>query len=208
MTKIKQLSIGLDIGDLTVRKLKRAITDIIVKELSNILEKHKFGKKKITVKTGTTSTEIKAEATAPKGKTIQRKQISGIINFSGLDKVIEDSITDEVFVFVSQNDANRCIHCEKLDYVLTQKEYTLKDIRDMLAQGGKLSSTKTKTGKARKVAKKWIGRLFEIMNVSDDFTYYNGDQHPECRCVFVPLSIYTQQPNLLLNLLPVYISKP
>ena len=206
MTKKRQLSIQLDIGELTVRKVKRALVELIVMKLSDSADDLKFKKKKITIKTGTTSSQVTIRAELPNGKSLKQSQISGSIGFNDLYKILEDSIDDEVFVFISQHDTKRCTHCENLDYTVTQKEYTLKDIKDMLAKGGKLSSTKTKTGKLRKVAKKWIGKFYETVNVSDNFSQYNCDQHPRCRCVFAPLSIYLSKPN---RIFPAYYpSKP
>ena len=191
----------MDIGELTVRKVKRALVDLIVMELSDSADDLKFKKKKIIIKTGTTSSQVTIRAEIPSGKSLKQTAKTGVIGFKDLHKILGDSIEDESFVFISQHDAKRCTHCENLDYTVTQKEYTLKDIKDMLAQGGKLSSTKTKTGKLRKVAKKWIGKFTETLNVGDNFSQYNCDQHPQCRCVFAPLSIYLTKPN---RIFPAY----
>lgn len=104
---------------------------------------------------------------------------------------VKTLIAPEKFIFLSMRDPQCCVTCTLMDYRVTLKVWTVKQINAFMAKG-KFAYTK-KNGRKKNYA--WKGKYHAVKDPVTGATAYMGVTggnllHPNCRCKWIPLSLY------------------
>lgn len=186
------MKIEINLNEKNINQLRKKIAESIVKRVNDKLDKKKeVDNYQSDVHTSRTSTNIKYKITPVKGYSRNTKLISVRgMSLDDVDDVIDNLITSDEYVFISMRDPKCCHECSNMDYQVTQRIWTVDEIKNYMGVGG---FTYTDV-KGKKHVYKWKGKLQEIEFGINEFVYYKGQGenllHPHCRCKWVPLSIY------------------
>lgn len=204
--KKQQLEVKIDVDLSNVRDFRKALIRAVADQVAQTIENNpQVARKFIEIKDKRETSEANLTVYAAPGVSFDTDKFAISANqettMEELNQMLEDVAADDRFVYISIDDEIRCTHCEALDYSVTKKEYTLDELKEIIVNGGKTWNTKTKKGSQRKRGiKQWKGKVrsrtwFDPYEFSD----FNADQHPHCRCVFVPLSIYQNHKRFIVK---------
>jgi ribosomal protein L37AE/L43A len=183
------MKINIDIPPKTVNQLRKKTSDVLSTKVNKFLTKKKEVKSfSHTTSHERTNTYIKYSIIPKEGYTMNKKLIK-LTGMSIID-VINNLIVPAEYVFVSMRDPKCCPECTEMDYQVSKKVWTVDEIKDFMSVGGFTQTLKN----GQKRTYRWKGELNKIFNTSDNFIYYKGMNenllHPNCRCAWIPLSIY------------------
>jgi ribosomal protein L37AE/L43A len=182
------MKIDVNIPTKTIDELRNKITNAVVLYINSFLDKKDEVKSYSNIIIiGKIDTIIKYSIIPEDGYGLN-KNLIGVTGMN-IGGIINSLISPLEYVFVSMRDPKCCPECTEMDYQTSKKVWTVDEINDFMKVGG---FTQT-LANGKKRTYKWKGKLLKIES-HYGFIFYKGDSekllHPNCRCRWVPLSIY------------------